>query len=223
MRKDVIQVNQRVELKATVRGERKIYSSRIEAIEEKGIALAAPIRRGLPEPVHVGDLVEIIIFTDDNLYGFTSSIVELRNEKVPLIVVRPPEKLEKVNRRSYFRLDVLLNMNYAVLPPEEELNDSFSTLNKRGLVKNLSGNGLLAWVEDEPGLEEGSLLAIELFLPEGSEYLKARVVRKESLKDDPRERVAIGLQIESLRRGGRDRIIRYLFQQQRERRSKGLL
>lgn len=219
---EIIQVNQRVELEAVVRGEWQCYPSRIEILNDSGIVLAAPLKGGVLEPVRIGDQVKVTIPYKDSLYGFEASVIGRRTGQIPYLVVGWPRGVTPANRRAYFRLDVLLNMDYEVLESEEELAKP-PLPEKRGLVKNLSGCGLLAWMEDEPGLHHGSRLLIDLHLPEISDTIIARVVRKAPIPEDHRERVAIGLEIEDITSAFRDEIIRYLFQQQRERRSKGIL
>ena len=219
---EIIQVNQRVELEAVVRGEWQSYPSRIEILDDNGIVLAAPLRGGVLEPVRIGDQVRVTIPYKDSLYGFETSVIGRRTGQIPYLVVGWPTGVTAANRRAYFRLDVLLNMDYAVLESEEQLINP-PLPEKRGLVKNLSGCGLLAWVEDEPSLHHGSRLLIDIHLPEISGTVIARVVRKAPIPEDHRERVAVGLEIEDITPAFRDEIIRYLFQQQRERRNKGIL
>jgi c-di-GMP-binding flagellar brake protein YcgR len=66
-------------------------------------------------------------------------------------------------------------------------------------------------------------LLVDIHLPETSGTTIARVVRKEPIPEDHRGRVAVGLQMEDISPTFQDEIIGYLFQQQRERRSKGIL
>ena len=219
---EIIQVNQRVELEAVVRGERQCYPSRIEILDGSGIVLAAPLRGGVLEPIRIGDQVKITIAHRDSLYAFETAVLGRRSGHIPCLVVQWPAELTAANRRAFFRLDVLLNMDYVVLESEEALIEP-PIPEKRGLVKNLSGCGLLAWVEDEPKLRHNSLLLIDLHLPDMSETIIARVVRKAPIAEDHRERVAVGLEIEEIASTFQDEIIRYLFQQQRERRNKGIL
>jgi len=221
--KQIIQVNQRVDLEAVVRGQREVYPSRIESFNEHGIVLAAPLRGGVLEPVRIGDTVKVTIATRDRLYAFETSVLNRQEGRIPYLIVEWPTELQTANRRAYFRLDVLLNMDYAILDPEDSSAELAVPAN-RGLVKNLSACGLLAWVDDESKLLHGSRLLIDIHLPETTTgTIIARVVRKEPIPEDPRHRVAIGLEIEDISPTFQDQIIQYLFQQQRERRSKGIL
>lgn len=222
MIQEVIQINQRVEIEAVVRGKRQVYPSRIESLDEQGIVLAAPLRGGVLEPIRLGEPVKVVIPHRDSLYAFATAVVSRREGRIPYLVVEWPAELSAANRRAYFRLDVLLNMDYAILDQDRKPGE-LAIPAQRGLVKNLSGCGLLAWIDDEPALHHGSELVIDIHLPEVSGSVTARVVRKEPIPEDPRGRVSLGLDIETITPGFRDQIIRYLFQQQRERRSKGIL
>lgn len=222
MMKEIIHINQRVELEAYVRGEWRRYPSRIEGVNDQHILLAAPLKGGILEPVSIGSTVRATIVHKDRVFEFETVVADRRSSGIPYLVVEWPEELRVANRRAFFRLDVLLNMNYALLESEGGL-DELPTPEKPGLIKNLSGSGLLVWVEDEPELISGSRLVVDIHLPEESGTVLARVVRKEQVPDDHRGRLAVGLDIEEITPAFQDAIIRYLFEQQRERRSKGIL
>ena len=204
MMKEIIHINQRVELEAYVRGEWRRYPSRIEGVNDQHNLLAAPLKGGILEPVSIGSTVRATIVHKDRVFEFETVVADRRSSGIPYLVVEWPEELRVANRRAFFRLDVLMNK-------------------KPGLIKNLSGSGLLAWVEDEPELISGSRLVVDIHLPEESGTVLARVVRKEQVPDDHRGRLAVGLDIEEITPAFQDAIIRYLFEQQRERRSKGIL
>ena len=222
MIQEVIRINERVEIEAEVRGERENYPSRIESLTEGGIVLAAPLRGGVMEPIRIGAEIKVVVPYQDSLFAFPTTVLSRWEGRIPYLVVGWPQELSGANRRAYFRLDVLLNMDYAILDPDRNEGE-LATPAQRGLIKNLSGCGLLAWVDDDPDLRLGSELTIDIHLPEVSGTVIARVVRKEHIPDDPKGRVAIGLNIESMAPNFRDQIIRYLFQEQRERRNKGIL
>lgn len=222
MIQEIIRINERVEIEAVVRGKQETYPSRIESLADEGIILAAPLRGGVVEPIRLGAEIKVIVPYQESLYAFQTTVLGRREGRIPYIVVGWPTELSGANRRAYFRLDVLLDMDYAILDPQRKQGE-LAIPAKRGLVKNLSGCGLLAWVDCEPDLHHGSELIIDLHLPDISGSVIARVVRKEQIPDDPEGRVAVGLNIESMAPSFRDQIIRYLFQEQRERRSKGIL
>ncbi|NLK07724.1 MAG: flagellar brake protein [Firmicutes bacterium] len=219
---DVIKINERVEIEVTRRGKPEVYPSRIESLEDSGILLAAPLRGGLVQPIPIGGEVKIVVPYQDSIYAFNTTVLARREGHIPYILVRWPEELSQANRRGYFRLDVLLNMTYAILPKGVNKGE-LPIPNKSGLIKNLSGSGLLAWIKNEHDLIHGSELLVDIHLPVASGQVTARVVRKTTIPDDPENRIAVGLHIEKIASKFRDEIIRYLFQEQRERRSKGIL
>jgi len=222
MMKQVIQVNQRVELEAFVQGEWRCYPSRIEGVDEQHILLAAPLKGGVLEPVSIGTTIKATIVYRDRVFEFDSVVVNRRRGDVPCLVVEWPQELRPANRRGFFRLDVLLNMNYALLAADEEV-DELPVPEKEGLIKNLSASGLFAWIEDEEGLDIGRRMVVDIQLPETRDTVLGRIVRKEKVPEDHKGRVAVGLEIEQITPAFQDAIIRYLFEQQRERRSKGIL
>ena len=116
--KQIIQVNQRVDLEAVVRGQREVYPSRIESFNEHGIVLAAPLRGGVLEPVRIGDTVKVTIATRDRLYAFETSVLNRQEGRIPYLIVEWPTELKRPTG-GRISFDVLLNMDYAILDPED--------------------------------------------------------------------------------------------------------
>ena len=156
--------------------------SRVEGVNEQSILLAAPLKGGVLEPVSIGSRIRATIVHQDRVFEFESVVVDRNRGNIPYLVVEWPQELRAANRRAFFRLDVLLNMNYALVGSEEEVEE-IPIPEKSGLIKNLSGSGLLAWVEDEEELTIGSRMVVESTAG-GKRHGAGKVVRKEEVPDD---------------------------------------
>ena len=68
-------------------------------------------------------------------------------------------------------------MDYVLLESEGEVEE-LPIPEKSGLIKNLSGSGLLAWVEDEDELTIGSRMVVDIHLPAKAEPCSPKLSAK---------------------------------------------
>ncbi|MDN5293814.1 MAG: hypothetical protein PWQ91_1798 [Eubacteriales bacterium] len=213
-----LEINQKVELHIKLGEFAGIYPSRIEEISDRVILLAAPIKKGRVLPVETGTPVEVCFARQNCFYCFASVVSGMVREKVPLVVVQKPEKIERVQRRRFVRFEVrlpvkfyLLDNQYNPLPPQLE-----------GFTVNISGGGILLATEAE--VKIGDQLQLEIAFPDGT-IIEAvgRVVRLQEVWEDRKAINYAGIEFILLSSRDQDTITRFIFQQQRLLRAKGLL
>jgi len=184
----------------------KRYSTRIEELDSRGLILQAPIKKRAPIRINDGQEVEIIKEEDRDAYITRVDVVSNEREEVPLIITTYPEKIEKLPRRSYFRLNVDCPLAVG------------GEVDIEGRVINLSGNGLMA-LFDEADLDyfkkgEKYILCIELPSSDMPLEFKAEAVRVMNPKKD-KNRPTVAFHFPNIPESLRDEIISYLFQRQR--------
>lgn len=172
-----------------------------------------------------------LTFTDrqKGLFGF-SAIVRGRDihGNVAVLIVEPVSGIEKMQRRTHFRLSIALK---ALIFPAagEELygvrdEDSVKspgaevfTMQKpvTAITKNISGSGLCLVTDID--IPKNSLTAVELELPD---YMtvsaECKVLRNIKFYDDKGKRYELGLCFTKIAKKDQDSLIRYIYRQQRE-------
>jgi c-di-GMP-binding flagellar brake protein YcgR len=212
--------NQIVTIEIPPEGPRAQYASRVEALDNEGIVLAAPLEGNEVVPLFTGQRLAVVV-----AYGrsgearrFITTVLWQRSHPLPLIKVARPERIERVQRRRFFREDVLLRgfcrRSTQIEPPVAMV------------TRNLSGGGALVRVRLRGGpewlrqLQRGGHLWLELHLASGLPLESlARIVRLHLEV----EAVDLALEFENLPELERERLIKYLFRLQREALRKGLL
>jgi c-di-GMP-binding flagellar brake protein YcgR len=203
-----LKIGQRIQVRLAYT-EDEWYSSRVEDLEEEIIVIGAPLKGGAIVPIHPGELVEGFYSQHDGFFVFQAEVADRRLEPVPVLLLRRPDSVRKVQRRRHFRLPVVLPVYYEVTGAESTL---------KGSTLDLSGGGLSISMA-EP-LASGQELQLKLELPDGFAInAKGRVVSCTEVEAavKPR-RYSAGIQFLGLSPQMEERIIGYIFQEQRQRR-----
>lgn len=140
---------------------------------------------------------------DGHEYRLLSELIEIKHGELPLVVVTRPTEVDHSTRRNSLRLDVSLPFSYY---------DDFKE--KKGEIRNLSINGLLALVKTSPSLKLNNTLTGKITLPTVKKPLiiigKITRIQKE---DDIHTWVALDFQTTS--EDVKNTISYYLVQRQR--------
>ncbi|KHD38287.1 hypothetical protein NL50_01930 [Clostridium acetobutylicum] len=153
----------------------EIYKSNIQGIEEKYIAISLPVANGTYAIMHKGDMTEIWCYHDNQVYSFTSTVIERKKEDaIKLILISKPsyENIKRVQRRKNFRVDLIESIKYKILNKNvvkteigklKEASEEFSD----GYMIDLSGGGLKIRIKQKPNVGD----SIFVNLPIGDQKL----------------------------------------------------
>ncbi|MGM0409724.1 MAG: flagellar brake protein [Bacillota bacterium] len=209
----MLKVNQSIEVEIRKGAYSGNYASKIEEINEDNIKILTPFKRGEIIPVHIGTNLNIFFTGKDAAYTFHSQVIDRLKEKVRLLVITPPEEINRIQRRDFFRLDVKKDAKYRKvneeLEPEEEYLET-STI-------DLSAGGVRLALESE--LAKGDLIEIIIDIPVLEEEIIGEVRQIYSLKNGK----AAGIEFKGISQHTRDSIMSWLFDYQRKLRKKGML
>ncbi len=140
---------------------------------------------------------------DGHEYRLLTELIEVKEGELPIVVVKRPTEVDHSTRRSSLRLDVVLPFSYY-----DNLKE------KKGEIRNLSINGLLALVKTSPSLKLNHSLTGKIMLPNVNKPLlvigKITRIQKE---DAHHYWVAIDFQTAS--EEVKNKISQYLVQRQR--------
>ncbi|QGG47254.1 flagellar brake protein [Heliorestis convoluta] len=193
------------------------HKSRVEDIGEDKILLALPFKEGQPIPMHVGDPVIFYKITSHGIYVYQSIIQERQSQPLPIITVERPKKIDKVQRRNFYRFPVFMKTVYA---KQEDEKDPCDWTWKACTIKNISAGGLLVLVNDE--FQKNDKLLIEVPLLQERLRLQAFVKRVFLERVERQAYYLLGLEFIEPSRMEQEKIIQFIFARQREMRSQGL-
>ena len=215
--KDFLEVSQRLQIEIKTGSYAGKYHSRIEDLSENTITIGAPFHHGAIVPVNPGQNLLITAIAESALYNFSSLILEKKQEPLPVLIVTKPESMQKVQRRSFFRVKADIPISYRVLP--NLTAPSFGEFKQTKSI-DISGGGVLL-LTDEPFGKE-TILELKIDLPKHSSISAvARVVfLKDTQRPDKKKEIATEFVI--IEESDREKIVKFIFEKQREDRKKEL-
>ncbi|NLJ55821.1 MAG: hypothetical protein GX334_02100 [Firmicutes bacterium] len=200
------------------------YKSLIQEVNETDIAVGIPMKEGKQLLLRYAERYFFRIFLVDALYSFHSTVLgEKSCGQVSLYLLSWPDKIERSQRRRYYRFVYTFDADYWVLNGDSPTSLESQVADQEPLpavVVNLSGGGL-AFVTEKRFSPE-TLLALRFYLQndwqEDQEVLlKGRITRVEPLKHGKIRYYRYGVEFLELDERTRDEIIRFIFFMFRQR------
>ncbi len=196
------------------------YPSRIEDVGSDAIVVAAPTNEGAVLELAEGDRVQVGVLQKDALYTFSSSVEAVIRRPFPMLQLALPARIERHQRRRYARVDSALPVRYR----RADTASGPRMVPYRAMATNVSGGGALIATRDvHPGVDPGSLVEVELELPEGRVYAAGQVVRVLTEAEGQEVRFKVAVEFTEIDERDRDALVRYVLKRQFELRRKGLL
>ena len=101
----------------------KIFASQlVDFVDFDVVNITAPIVYGKAMPLIIGNYFNLCLYSNKGLYQCTGVVLSNHKENNMLItVVRITTNLEKIQRRQYYRLECIHDLEYRVITREEEI------------------------------------------------------------------------------------------------------
>ena len=194
--------------------------------ENNSAVIAAPIHEGKIYPLHIGAVMNVYFLkrreSEINLYKF-SAMVKARgkSENLHFIRIEQLDRISRVQRRRYFRLDCSLRVKYRVVNNvtcDQNIDDIFL----ESIANNLSGGGLNLMLEER--IEKGKFVECKVFLDDIHKVnFTGQVVTSERRDIESKFKYEVGITFVKISNGEREAVVRYIFEEQRKLRKKGLI
>lgn len=208
-----------------VRYENTLVSQFEWAEGENEAMIAAPINEGVVFPIHTGTVIYVYFARKKEsvkvFYRFKAVVTGRgASNNVPLLKIEAAGDIEKIQRRNYFRLDCSLSVQYRQV---ESLNPARNegTPFKKALASNLSGGGICLLLEEK--LEVGKLIECELPTGEGKIVgFYGKVIRYDRSETEG-FKYEVGIAYIKINENDREAVVKFIFDEQRKLRKKGLI
>lgn len=194
------------------------YHSRVENLGEDEIALASPIRKRTPVYVPAGTVLSVCFWDKISIYSFQTVGRSSVDRGMPMLLVKYPYKVEKVQKREYVRVQANLSILLSYKDPEGEYKELWCQ------TRDISGGGIMLATTKPVSLTNGYQVRLAFQLEMNTIYLAGQVVRNDLEEDaDGLEKSILGVKFTNVSEKDRQHIIKYVFNRQIELRRKGLL
>lgn len=216
-------INQKASLRILEGPWEGLYSTYVEGIEENALTVAHPMYGGANLPLMVGEEVLLEFIDGGERLVFPTRVLGHFTQVVPILSLSlpVPGSIRRHQQRDFVRLDSNLSLRYALMPERtsEEGKEEEPPVFHAGRTQDISGSG--AQIVTPEAYPIGTRLQLVLEMPGGAVHIEAVVVRL-AHRPTPRE-VWLGVRFTRVEERDRERIVRYIFSEQRFRRQKGLL
>lgn len=242
MLSDIITIGDKVEiriLQEVLRGyevseKAHIFKSQLhDIISEDEIVLAMPMEAAKVILLPMDVRYDVCFFTKKGLYNCTATIKDrYKEDNLYEIVMTLTSQLQKFQRRKFYRLECLVDFTYYILQDEEEIgmNDPYaahehhlknypSDERKTGIIVDISGGGVRTITPDN--LPKGTeLLLFFQIIMDDMEYSFSSFahVVKSNLLDKQTNRYESRIEYKKIHKNERERIVKYIFKEEREKR-----
>lgn len=214
---DPLRVNQTIEIELPDdQGSR--YRSRVEVIHDNRIVIASPLKSGSIIPLRPGIVVKLIYADNGAVYTFAAEVIAQNIQTPPTITLGHPYDVKRIQRRNFVRLDAKLNVTMEKV--DDKLVPTGETFS--GITADISGGGMMFLTTKKLTWGE-NLQATVLFSDDESVKAVGRVVRYTENPPTVKYKYSVGLEYTVIEEPERDKIIKFIFNRQRELRKKGLL
>lgn len=196
---------------------RRVYSTKIEEVEEDTIVISAPTHKGVVIPFRPGQQLIAGVSKEDALYGFYTNVTERgKINDMPVLRIKKGKHSKRIQRRKYVRIDGISQVDLKILKRSGGGDEVIYFDKRKVREKNISGGGML--ILSPTILAMGTILEISVSLPHfGMIRTVGEVVRVQKVEDE----YEIGISFINLSEKDREKIIKYVYQRQVELRRLG--
>lgn len=201
----------------------EVYKSNIQDVSEDYIGISVPTCNHKYMSLRKGDKVEGIYYEGKNIYKFFTVVIGRKIEKILIIMLRKPEKVELFQRRNFVRVPLIVDILCALIPVEKSLNnlnDQVEVFKACSLDMSGGGMKIIVDVSLKDKLKLGDKIMITLPLENDRLDVKGKLVRIHENREN--KKLICGVSFVNLDRLSREKIIRGLFQIMRGHMKKGV-
>lgn len=206
-------INQKIEI---IDG-KTTYKADIQDVKKDYIMISMPVSENKYFLMHRGSVIEFIVTGDKDIDKFKSEVLGKKVENnIQLAILSTPVFVEKIQRREYFRLPVVLDAKLYMLPKDNAYNsisevpESYFKRLKEGIIIDISGGGLKAALKEQ--MIKGHQAIVSFNIPDELTVL-CKIVWVE--KDAKNRNYKVALSFIGINERDRDRVIRFIFEKMR--------
>ncbi|NLP47001.1 MAG: hypothetical protein GX347_08200 [Epulopiscium sp.] len=193
--------------------QQQFYVSQVDQIiDDDHIRILAPIQKGVIVPLRLYQQYQFIFYANSSLIGCKGMVIKRsKKNNLHFMVMRLIKPFYKVQRRAFYRLECVLPFTYI-----------WGSQQVSGIIKDISGGGI-RFISDQK-IDCGDQITCFITLPTDEIFvIKSKVLSKEKI-DVNQFSYEYRVKFIDVDIKDQDKIIQYIFEEQRKRRSqeKGL-
>lgn len=211
-----ISKNQTVEIEVNEKQRKVAYLSSVLKVCQDCFIFLLPADQAAGEVLRPGQRIVVSFYDHVAFYSFSAVVLEVSKPPMPRVKVSLPEKVSRTQRRNFVRINARIPLEYYLVC--ENLAERIA--GHQATTLDISGGGVL--IKTDQKLDPGAELEITFGIPgKGKVFAIGKVIR--CCPDSNQQKFRVGIQFTLIEKKDREKIIRYIFEQQRMLRKKGLI
>lgn len=243
---DIVQIGDKIEVKQLdekgdpIKSANTYVSQVLDFFEDNMISIATPIKNGMIVVLDKGSSYRLYLYTMKGLYQCNCTMLQTyRENNMVIALVEITSKLEKIQRRQYYRLECVHEIEYRIITEEEtklqekltvglftkstersEIRKKLAQLNHKWLrasIIDLSGGGCRFTSENE--LKQGDRVIIKFDFIIKNELKRLNLVSDIIVSRKIVDRVGVyehRAEFSIISENDREDLIKYIFEQERK-------
>lgn len=215
----------------------KIYKSQVLDLNDKGmIQIYMPSEKGKLILLPLGVRFEFMFYTETGLYRAIGQVKErYRKDNIYMLEIELKSRLEKFQRREFYRYSCIMDMSYFILKEEEAVmetvdeifqsirDDDFYSRMCSGKILDLSGGGARLVTEEHILAGSYLLLGIDLrnAVMDKQYYIVGNTVDCKPVENEKVSLYEVRVKFMIKDDKVREEIIKYIFEEERRMRQRG--
>ncbi|NFB56420.1 flagellar protein [Clostridium botulinum] len=211
--KDEFKINNRVEIE----WEDGYYKSIIQDVNEDTIYINIPANKGKYLPLNYNDKVTVFYFHGEKIFKFRTIVTGRKIDKILLIALKKPQKMNRIQRRNFVRISLILNTYAALIDTKRDLkeicyankcNTEFDFFDAD--IVDISGGGLKLSAKKD--IDFGEEIIVNIPFEKENMAVKGKIIRKQNEK----EKYIYGVKFLDIDVLAREKIIKFIFSKMRK-------
>ncbi|MFO7294587.1 MAG: PilZ domain-containing protein [Clostridia bacterium] len=220
--KDAINVGEKIEVvvRGRLNADPKTCFSMVQDVpQDDELLITMPTIKGEPVVLAIGQRVTVNFFRERGQFYFEAEVMDRQQtEAIQLIRLKRVSPIHRIQRRNFYRLKINLPVLFRLA---EQGNQADGANYIKAYTVDVSGGGMRLLTDEE--LKPGQQLECRLSIGEKDFLeLKGLVIRVGPCVEG-HYRFEAGIKFVDILESERDRLIRFIFQQQRRLKAKGLI
>ncbi len=143
------------------------YKSIIQDVNEDTIYITIPANEGKYLPLNYNDKITVFYFDGEKIFKFKTIVTGRKVDKILLIALKRPEKMNRIQRRNFVRISLILKTYAALIDTKRDLKEIYYS-NKCNTefdffdadIVDISGGGLKLSTKKEIEFDEEIIVNI---------------------------------------------------------------
>jgi len=220
--KQIMQIGEKIEvvMHNNSKSENRVYFSMVQDIpQEDEIIITLPVFKGRPVVLNLGQEVKINFFRESGQFYFIAEVTDrMESDSVRLVKLKQTSPVYRLQRRNFYRLRI--RMPVLITTVEENLQQNEVGYTKAYTV-DISGGGIRILTNCE--LKPGQRVECAITLTEKQKLKVDGLVVRSTASLSEGYKYDVGIKFTEILEAERDKIIQFIFEQQRKFRNKDFM